>query len=196
MLKKFNEKFSRDLKTRRLENFLKKFDDESRLELLTAAAEYDWFNKDLPQNYDISLPGIVALSSCYWPMEQRAYILYFQARGVTTQKTLDNFNNRYRPQRTMQVLNSELTYLESNPELVSRLRSESHNFDWWQPAPGEGDKGWNAMDRRNRRVEAMGRKKAHLISFREFEQRALAAAARGENFGDIDGVEGHGELSL
>lgn len=198
VLEKFKDKFSKDLKTKRFETFLAKVGDDYKRNLLAAAQKYDWFNRKSPPHYDCSLPTILHLSTINWPMEQRAYVLHFQARGLYSKKILEMFNAQYRPLRTQGGLNLELTYLNSKPDLVKALQSESHKFDWWEPEPVKGDKKWKAMDRRTRRVVAYERKKAFEDSFKEIEEGASKAATREDTeedlFGDED--EDEGEFSL
>lgn len=191
VLDKFKEKFSKDLKTKRFESLLEKIDDDSKRALLVAAQKYDWFNPELPQYYDFSLPCIVHLSTLSWPMEHRAFILHFRARGLRPRRILEDLNDRYRPERTIGSLNHELTYLYSNRDLVKQLQEQFPKFVWWQPEPPEGSRGWNAMNRRTRIVEAQERNIALLGGFRQIERRATAApAGEGEEEeGDIIGVE-------
>ena len=186
MLKRFNEKFYKDLK----------LDDDYKRALLLAAKAYEWFNPGAPEYYDFSLPCIIQLSSESWPMEQRAYILHFQARGITAKKIHEKFNDRYRPQRSLGAVNHELTILNSKPELAKLLRNETPKFSWWEREPVKGEKEWAAMNRRSMKVEAYARKKAHESRFKGFEQEAEVAAAREEEVEDIFGDEDEGEFSL
>lgn len=185
VLEKFKNKFSKDLKTKKFEPLFQNIDDESKRALLAAAQKYDWFIPESPQYCDFSLLRILNLSTSSWPMEQRAYILHFEARGLTKKKILANFNKQYRPVRTLGGLSQELTYLNSKPELVTQLRDESDKFLWWTPAPEKGDKDWNAMNRQNHKMEARGRRRVHDSQFQRIEQDASRAAAQ-----DEAGVEG------
>lgn len=186
VLEKFKKKFSKDLKTKKFEPLFQNIDDESKRALLAAAQNYDWFMPNSPQYYDFSLLRIVRLSTISWPMEQRAYILHFQARGLTKKKILASFNKRYRPERNLCTLNQELTYLNKKPELVEQLRDESAKFAWWTPTPEKGGKEWNAMNRQSQRMEARGRKHVHDTLFREIEQGASSAAQQEDQDQDDD----------
>lgn len=192
----FNQKFSKDLKSRKCISFLENMDDGKKRALLLAAKSYEWFKPDAPEYYDFSLPCITSLSSESWPMEQRAYILHFQARGIMAKKIHENFNNRYRPERTLGAINHELTFLNSKPELAKLLRHETPKFSWWKREPVKGEKEWAAMDRRRIKVEAYARKKAHVNRFKGIEQEAAAASVREEEEGEIFGDEDEGEASL
>lgn len=193
VLDKFNEKFSKDLKTAKFESLLVKINDESKRALLVAAQKYDWFNPELPQYYDFSLPCIVQLSTISWPMEHRAFALHFRARGLTPRRILEDLNDRYRPERTIGALNHELTYLQNNTGLMEQLQEQFPKFVWWEPEPPKGGKEWNAMNRRTRIVEATERKKAHMENFGVFGRRATAAAA---GRGDIFRVEDQEKVKL
>lgn len=198
VLDKFKEKFSKDLKTKRFESLLEKIDDDSKRALLVAARKCDWFNPELPQYNSFSLPCIVHLSTLSWPMEHRAFILHFRARGLRPKRILEDLNDRYRPERTIGSLNHELTYLYNNQDLVKQLQEQFPKFVWWQPEPPKGSKEWNAMDRRSKIVEAQERKIAQREGFRHFERGATAVAAGGgeEEEGDIFGVEDQEEVLL
>ncbi|MCJ1428407.1 hypothetical protein MMC29_006317 [Sticta canariensis] len=192
----YNEKFSKELKSRKCISFLENLDDDYKRALLLVAKAYEWFNPGAPEYYDFSLPCIMQLSSESWPMEQRAYILHFQARGITAKKIHEKFNEQYRPQRSLGAVNHELTFLNSKPELAKLLRNEFPKFSWWERDPVKGEKEWAAMNRRSMKVEAYARKKAHESRFKGFEEEAEAAAAREEEVEDIFAGEDEGEFSF
>lgn len=197
VLAKYNDKFSKDLKSTRCATLLENIDETSKRALLEAAPKYDWFNPKLPQYYDFSLPCIKRLSSVDWSMEHRAYILHFQARGLSTNKICDEFNKRYQPERPKAAISREFTYLDGRPDLVQQLKAESSKFVWWRREPVKGDKEWALMNRRSRQAEARKRRLAHDNLFKGFEEEASAAAAREEDEEEnIFGAEGQGEFPL
>ena len=158
----FDRQFSQNLLKSQIEKFLKNLDNESAQVLLVEAQKHKWF-KTAPPPYD---SREVKLGTFHWTAEQRAYVMILCDRGAVTRPTiLSSLNSRFNIDCQLFDL-KRLVHHVSIPRVKANLNELAPKYEWWTPEPMPGEKGYEQLQRRIKRVDAQARHKQKTSGFK------------------------------